>query len=378
MGIKGLTTFAKERVPRAFCTHPITILRGKRVAIDAANWMYATLSTAIKNIVRVTNLRQDKPCRFRIVDEWLILASKNINNWLSNHITPVLVFDGPAPSEKDDTKKYRRQRRQNLKDIIDQCYATIEADPNCDESVITTLRSALQGNLSMTTEEFTQFKSFFQQLGIPCLEAAGDGERLCCMLCREGKVTAVYSNDTDTMAYGSPLSIRSINYTRSRITIDCIRTDYLLEGLNLTHAQFVDLCIMSGCDYNNNMPGIASVRSYDLIQKYGSIDRLPDSFETECLNYQRCRELFQLLPSEQLLQESCSLNVKFNGIPVSLLEDSSQKLELELNKFAAKASTLITPSDGFPRELNINVTGVKRAPRIRLNIISANMQQLAI
>ena len=36
--------------------------------------------------------------------------------------------------------------------------------------------------------------------------------------------------------------------------------------------QFVDMCIMCGCDYVNNIRGIGPVRALQLIQKHGTID----------------------------------------------------------------------------------------------------------
>lgn len=36
--------------------------------------------------------------------------------------------------------------------------------------------------------------------------------------------------------------------------------------------KFIDLCIMCGCDYVNNIRGIGPVRAVQLIQKHGSIE----------------------------------------------------------------------------------------------------------
>lgn len=45
-----------------------------------------------------------------------------------------------------------------------------------------------------------------------------------------------------------------------------------IQGMNVSMDQFVDMCIMCGCDYVNNIRGIGPVRALQLIQKHGTID----------------------------------------------------------------------------------------------------------
>lgn len=370
MGINGLKTLGKGKAPAAFFNMPITTLQRRKVAIDAANWMYSTLSSAIGVEIKTTDLRRHRICRQRVLDQWYILAFKNVNNWLTHDITPILCFDGEAPIEKDDTKAYRRDKRQILKDKIDACYAIIDADPNCDDSVIKTLSSALKGYLSMTTEEYTMFRETFESLGIPCIDAKGDGERLCSMLCREGKVAAVYSRDTDTMAYGCPLIINDIHYGH-KTTIECIRTDLLLSGMNMTFPQFVDFCIMSGCDYNENMPGIASVRSFNLITQHGCIENLPSTLDITCLNYERCRELLSVKSSNELMQKPVEFKVRHRGIPQNLLNGCSDGFRTQLTKLSTLANRIADPFHGLIPSLKLGIVGqvVKPPVRIRLEIV---------
>lgn len=40
----------------------------------------------------------------------------------------------------------------------------------------------------------------------------------------------------------------------------------VLEELKLTMQQFIDLCILCGCDYATNIKGIGPVRALQLIQ----------------------------------------------------------------------------------------------------------------
>lgn len=43
--------------------------------------------------------------------------------------------------------------------------------------------------------------------------------------------------------------------------------------------QFVDLCILLGCDYCEGIKGIGPKKSVELIQKYGSIDNVLENLD---------------------------------------------------------------------------------------------------
>ncbi|KAJ9526969.1 hypothetical protein QJQ45_025326 [Haematococcus lacustris] len=47
-----------------------------------------------------------------------------------------------------------------------------------------------------------------------------------------------------------------------------------LEGIKLTADQFIDFCILCGCDYATSIKGIGPVRALQLLQKHGSMDTL--------------------------------------------------------------------------------------------------------
>lgn len=50
--------------------------------------------------------------------------------------------------------------------------------------------------------------------------------------------------------------------------------DVALQQLGLSQAQFIDLCIMCGCDYCPNIKGIGPVRALEYIRKHGSLKKV--------------------------------------------------------------------------------------------------------
>jgi flap endonuclease-1 len=309
MGIKGINTLLKRYSPEAFFTIPITLLSGKRVAIDGNNWMYTNMAIARKKVINKTDITNQEPSTQDIRREWFLAALNFVLGWLSHNITPVFVFDGRHPPEKDETKAKRRDARIAARAKIDALYQQLRGDIlTTPANIIEELKKELRNYNFISTEDFELFKMVMKGIGIPCLQAIGDGEHLCSSLCIEGKVAAVFSADTDNLVYGCPLVMTGFSETCSydeqgnKVSrLDCVRLDKILDGLKFTHDLFVDLCIMSGCDFNTNMPGYAAIKSYNLLQKCGSIDDLPRNLNTECLKHVRCRQIFAFAPSDTLI-----------------------------------------------------------------------------
>ena len=72
-----------------------------------------------------------------------------------------------------------------------------------------------------------------------------------------------------------------------------------MSGLGFDYDQFIDLCILLGCDYCGTIRGIGRVRAVELIDKYKNIENViksldPKKYPTpENFNYVRARELFK-------------------------------------------------------------------------------------
>jgi len=64
----------------------------------------------------------------------------------------------------------------------------------------------------------------------------------------------------------------------------------VLQGLGITYDQFIDLCILLGCDYCGNIKGIGPKKSVELIKQYGSIEEILQN-----IDHKVCRRIFFLI-----------------------------------------------------------------------------------
>ena len=298
MGINNINKFLKDKVPNAFFSLNIDKLRGKKIAIDGAHWAFTNMAIARKIVVNKTNLLTNDLDNNEIRKEWFSLCLNFLLLLLSHNITPIVIFDGENPIEKTDTKSERRETQINYKDKIDNL--TLQLKATSTKEIAETLKKSLRNYIHISSENFLLFKTTIASLGIPCIQAKGEGEQLCSSLCIDGLVAAVFSADTDNLVYGCPLLLT--NFKGGNVCqFECVRIDTILQELNISHKIFIDLCIMSGCDFNTNMHGYGVAKSFALLKKYVSIDLLPSNLDITCLNHVRCREIFSYRGSKDLL-----------------------------------------------------------------------------
>jgi len=312
MGIKDLNKFLRELCRDSFRSMPLSAFRGRRIAIDAANFMYIHLSTAHKEIVNKTDVTTYEPDKDRTVRVWINNAFRSLRRMMAAGITPVLVLDGKHPDEKGGTHTKRRSDKQKVRDRIAEKKADVESVDILMRTpdMVADLRKIMCQDVPMTGEDIAIFRVILEATGIPIIQATEEAEQLCSQLCREGLVSAVFSTDTDNYVYGCPLLITEFDrpgvnpQTGQQEDYVCtVNLQVILQSIGLTHQQFVDMCIMCGCDFNTNIPMVGVKKSYKAIQTYGSLDALPPTkFDVTCLNHRRCREIFSLKPSLEVCQ----------------------------------------------------------------------------
>lgn len=173
------------------------------------------------------------------------------------------------------------------------------SDPECCLNELKALEERVENQNARVDNEIVQAShDLVECLGIPNVTAYGEAEALCASLAIHGYVDGVLSRDTDTLVYGAPLFVNDFKDNKFSWTT----FEEVLYSLQLTQSEFIDFCIMCGCDYNSNMEKIAAGKAYSYISKYGSIENFEanEEADTTCLRYKRCREIFVPYSKEYL------------------------------------------------------------------------------
>jgi flap endonuclease-1 len=257
MGIKSLTKTITKHSPEAITNENLYKLSGKRVAVDASLIIYQQLLRAPKSKLYKNN-------EGKITNHITGIFYK-VMNYIALNIELVFIFDGKPPVNKQECINMRKEKSQKAKEISEKT--------TCEEEKNKLEKSALR----LTKEMIDDVKHLLRLMGIPYIHPyEGEGEGYASELCRIGYVDYVLTEDMDTMAYQCPKLIRNcIDKSLKRADIVSV-FDYgkMIEGMGLTHEQFLDFCILCGCDYCPIVPKIGNVTAMKLVKKHNSIESI--------------------------------------------------------------------------------------------------------
>ena len=133
----------------------------------------------------------------------------------------------------------------------------------------------------ITEQDTNKIKELCDVFGVPYFQSENEAETLCCQMCKNvkeneetksKKAIGVISEDSDVLAYGSDMLVCDLNISNGECNV--IYLPSLLQKMELTQREFLEFCVLSGTDYNSNIPGIGSVKCIELIRKYKSISQI--------------------------------------------------------------------------------------------------------
>jgi flap endonuclease-1 len=209
---------------------------------------------------------------------------------LENVIKPVYVFDGKPPELKGGELAKRQERRAEAQENLEKATETGDAE-NVDKFT--------RRLVKVTKEHGEECRKLLKLMGVPYVEAPCEAEAQCCALVKAGKVYAVGTEDMDALTFGGDVLVRHLTFSEAKkMPIKEFTLRKVLEGLEMTQEQFIDLCILLGCDYCDTIKGIGPKRAVDLVKEHKSIDVILDKIDKEKYKvpenwlYKEARQLF--------------------------------------------------------------------------------------
>lgn len=328
MGIQDLYHIIRDNAKSQILTYNFSELSGLRFAVDISIFLYKYTRTTGTNAW---------------MNQFILLLST-----LKSHgIKAVCIFDGPnPPPEKKEEQERRRAETQKSVDRMNECIKMrknlqknyLPFDDNPDSEMIAECRKLIgvrkgypdttdysspqdicdsltevidrlrKSTYTITPEDKANALRIVQIMGLAAIQADGEAETLCAYLAVKGLVDAVLTEDTDVLAYGTPLMLAFKDYKIHEKKLQGIYLPGLLEELEMNTDEFRDLCILLSCDYNKRVKGfppdgrkyknpvpIGKAHAYTMIQKYRRLEKVCKYVEDETpLKFRRCRELFTI------------------------------------------------------------------------------------
>ena len=241
-------------------------LEGRTVAIDAYNTIYQFLS-GIRQ-------RDGSP---------LMDQNGNVTSHLSGilyrtasivdkGIKPIYVFDGDSSEHKAKTLEQRRA----IKEEAMEKWEEAKAAGNIEDARKFAIRTS-----RMSPYILESSKKLLDYMGIPYVQAEGEGEAQGAYMVKQGDAWAVASQDYDCLLFGAPRIIRNLTLSGGLSNLEYLELEKVFNDIDLTREQLIDVALMVGTDFNEGIHGIGAKTGLKLIRNNSLEDILVQKGITE-------------------------------------------------------------------------------------------------
>lgn len=284
MGITGLAKLIADIAPFAIKEGEIKNFFGRKVAIDASMCLYQFLIAVRSEGQQLTSVDGETTSH-------LMGTFYRTIRLIENGIKPVYVFDGAPPNLKSGELAKRAERREEAQKALDKA---TEAGETADMDKFN------RRLVKVTKHHTTEAKELLKLMGIPFVEAPCEAEAQCAVLVKANKVYGTATEDMDALTFGTNVLLRHLTFSEARkLPVQEINYEKVLKGFELSSDEFIDLCILLGCDYCDSIKGIGPKRAIELINQYRCIEKILENIDKkkytvpEDWNYEQARVLFK-------------------------------------------------------------------------------------
>ncbi|XP_034125471.1 exonuclease 1 [Drosophila guanche] len=352
MGITGLIPFLEKASSKL----QLKDIRGSTVAVDTYCWLHKGVFSCAEKLAR------GEDC-----DQYVQYCLKYIQMLLSYDIKPILVFDGQHLPAKALTEKRRRESRQQSK----QRAAELLRLGRVEEA-----RSQMRRCVDVTHEMALRLIRECRNRNVDCIVAPYEADAQMAWLNKADIAQYIITEDSDLTLFGAKKVIFKLDLNGKGLLVEADKL-YLAMGCRQEQYQFDKfrrMCILSGCDYLDSLPGIGLAKACKFMLKTEQDDmrialkKIPSYLNMSKLevdddyieNFMKAEATFKHMfiynPLQRRMERLCALeeystDVSYCSNAGTLLEDSHLALHLalgNLNPFSLKKLDSWEPGIALP------------------------------
>ena len=252
-------------------------LEGRVVSIDAFNTLYQFLST-----IRQRDGRPLTDENGNVTSHLSGILYRN-SSMIEKDIKPIYIFDGKAPELKSETQAKRRE----IRDEAEQIYKEALKEGDTEKARKFAMRSS-----KLSPEIIESSKKLLTYMGIPYVEAKGEGEAQAAYLVANGDAYAVASQDYDCLLFGAKRVVRNLAVSSNLKSLEFYQLDKVLRQLDITREQLVDMGILIGTDFCEGLKGVGAKTALKLARS-GKLEEKIDELQAQSTHdLEEVRDIF--------------------------------------------------------------------------------------
>ncbi len=252
-------------------------LKGKTVSIDAFNTLYQFLST-----IRQADGRPLSNVNGNITSHLSGILYRN-SSMIEKDMKPIYVFDGTPSKLKQETINQRRQIRQDS----EKKWKEALAKQDTAEARKYAMRSS-----KLSPYIIESSKKLLTMMGIPYVEAYGEGEAQAAYLVANGDAWAVASQDYDCLLFGAKRVVRNLAINSNLGNLEYYNLKRVLSELDITREELIDMGILIGTDFSEGLKGVGAKTALKLAKKGELKSKLVKLQEESTHDISEVREIF--------------------------------------------------------------------------------------
>ncbi|MBI2175914.1 flap endonuclease-1 [Candidatus Woesearchaeota archaeon] len=236
----------------------------KVVAVDAANHLYQFLTT-----IRSPDGSFFTDSHGNVTSHLIGLFTRT-THLMKLGIKPAYVFDGEMPK----LKRLEMRRRAEAKEEAAEKYSAAEKKGDAEAMKKYAARST-----RLTKEMIADAKEVIEALGLPVIQAPGEGEAQASHMVAKKDAYAIASQDADSLLFGATRLVRNLSIEGRRkqagvlgygkVEPELILLEEVLSSLGITQQQLICLAMLVGTDYNTGgIKGVGPKNALKMVKEH--------------------------------------------------------------------------------------------------------------
>jgi len=293
MGIEGLFKVIYDIAPDAINIKKVEDYNDKLLAIDTSLVLY-------QYVIAIRSKGTDFQTKEGKITTHIHAIISRALMYITNNITPIFVFDGKPPDIKLRTLEGRtllKQKAQEKLEIIED-----------EEEKI----KLFKRTTTITNGQIKEVIEILKLIGLPYIKAPEEADSQCAYLSKNNIVYGVVSEDMDILTFGAKRLIRKFSTKRKKQGgITEIDLEKVLQSMDITMEQFIELSILLGSDYTPSIRGLGKKRAYNMIKEFGNIENFINSVKfkkgkyslPENFDYKTAKKYFKEPPVKEVKED---------------------------------------------------------------------------
>lgn len=257
MGVDNLLSFVKNATIQTDIQS--AELPNSSAAVDISHWIYKACYACPESLYHRTNVNAAYSTIMNYIDNYVRLLKHH-------NVELTFVFDGMKLPAKQHTHEERSARKAEARRLVEKYLAS----NNSQEA-----RKHMLRCLDIKFDIIKQVIIYCKRENINYIVAPYEADAQLAYLNNNGICKFIITEDTDLILYGCSYIIYKLDaklgtcvlYEKTRLS-KCLGTREELE-----FEKFRRICILSGCDYLKNIPGVGlmSAKKFFLMSKQNNV-----------------------------------------------------------------------------------------------------------